>query len=55
MQICKNKGVAFTEMEIIQFHLLVKTFAEILINSKRRKNGKPVEMWLREQLFISLE
>lgn len=27
-------------MEIIQFHLLVKTSAEILVNSKRRKNGK---------------
>lgn len=40
MRICKNKSFPFTEMEIIQFHLLVKTFAEILIHSKRRKNRK---------------
>lgn len=34
---CTNKSFAFAEMEMIQFHLLVKTFADILINSKRKK------------------
>jgi len=40
---------------MIQFHLLVEIFADILINTKRKKLEKHVGMWLREKLFPSLE
>lgn len=37
MTFWRNKSFAFTEMEMIQFHLLVKTFADILIKSNKKK------------------
>lgn len=45
---CTNNVFAFNEMKMIQFNVLLQTFANILINTKGGKKEKCVGRWVKK-------